>query len=100
MPFQKGVSGNPGGRPKRKLVTDALVKELAARGPGKFTHAQEFAWKMVQLAIAGDVPAARLVLEYSEGKPAQPVTGADSAGPVEFTIMIAGQHGDSDAEPE
>ena len=32
MPFQKGRSGNPGGRPKEKPFADALRMEIKAAG--------------------------------------------------------------------
>ena len=32
MPFEKGKSGNPGGRPKEKLFRAALIMELKAAG--------------------------------------------------------------------
>ena len=32
MPFEKGKSGNPGGRPKGKPFRDALMMEIAAAG--------------------------------------------------------------------
>jgi Family of unknown function (DUF5681) len=32
MPFEKGKSGNPGGRPKGKPFRDALMMEIKAAG--------------------------------------------------------------------
>jgi hypothetical protein len=32
MPFEKGKSGNPGGKPKEKLFRAALIMELKAAG--------------------------------------------------------------------
>lgn len=73
MTFVKGVSGNPGGRPKKKPVSDALVEELRRIGRGDQTKAQLAARKLVSLMLAGDVHAAKLVLAYVEGLPKQEI---------------------------
>lgn len=80
MPFQKGQSGNPGGRRKtpedvkewgRAVFTEtgrqALEDEIHGRGPYWF--------KAVELAIA-----------YGFGKPTQPMGGDDQAAPLEVII--------------
>ncbi|MEJ7863008.1 MAG: DUF5681 domain-containing protein, partial [Pyrinomonadaceae bacterium] len=33
-PFPKGISGNPAGRPKKALLSDALRRQLALAAPG------------------------------------------------------------------
>jgi hypothetical protein len=73
MPWQTGQSGNPGGRPKRKVVTDALKAELDQITRGGRTKADRLAARLVRLALAGDVQAMKLVLAYVEGLPTQPV---------------------------
>jgi hypothetical protein len=83
-PFKKGHSGNPGGRPKRGPLTDALAliaekrtpEELLAKIPPsvakvlgkKPTLAQVLMFRLMYMAIAGDVGATRLVFERLEGK--------------------------------
>lgn len=72
MPWVRGQSGNPGGRPKRKVLSTELVRALRARPPGEqATSARLVAEAIVALARGGDVPAARLCWEYTEGKPTQ-----------------------------
>src|SRR5690348_13280240 len=72
--FQRGRSGNPGGRPKRKPISDELRRLLQEKTSGSaYTNAHMIAWDLVQRAQSGDVAAAKLVLEYVEGKPTQPV---------------------------
>lgn len=94
MTFVKGQSGNPGGRPKSKLVTEALVKELAKRAAkGGPTQAQAAAVTLVTQMLAGDVAAARLVLSYVEGLPAQPV---EHDGEVRLVRVIERDRGPSD----
>jgi hypothetical protein len=72
--FRAGQSGNPGGRPKHKPLTDELVRLLKAKPDGSAqTNARLVAEKLIANARAGDVPSARLLFEYVEGKPVQPV---------------------------
>lgn len=74
MVWVKGQSGNPGGRIKRHPITDALKAELKKHAAsGKGTNLQALALRLVELAIEGDVPAAKLILAYVEGQPVQPV---------------------------
>ena len=55
-PFTKGVSGNPGGRPKTIAAIEASVRQL--HGP----RVVEILGKMYEMALKGDVQAARLFL--------------------------------------
>jgi hypothetical protein len=70
--WKPGQSGNPGGRPKRKLISEAVLAELERPvGRSGRTRAELLARKIVRLAIGGDVQAAKLVLAYTEGLPVQ-----------------------------
>lgn len=75
MPFVKGQSGNPGGRPKRREIIDAMIAELRRRPfpESKSTNAQMIAATAVREALEGDVHWAKLLMEYVYGKPVQPV---------------------------
>lgn len=76
MPFAKGKSGNPSGRPKaqRREVIDAMIAELNVKDPDQLTkNARRLAATAVREAIAGDVQWAKLLMEYVYGKPVQPV---------------------------
>lgn len=71
MPFEKGQSGNPGGRPKEV----AEVRRLAQ------THGTAAITRLVQW-MASDNPkasvaACQALLDRGFGKPAQPLTGGD-----------------------
>lgn len=79
MAFQKGQSGNPGGRPKE----DAEVKALAR------TAGPEAIEKLLELMRGDDrrtaLAAAQALLDRGFGKPAQAITG-DEGGPVELAV--------------
>ena len=69
-PIPKGVSGNPGGRPRGLSLTALVRAELqkpAADGSG--TRAEQLARTVVDLAIAGDKVFAPLVWRYVDGEP-------------------------------
>jgi hypothetical protein len=74
-PFKPGQSGNPNGRPKKALLSDALRRQLAITAPGmpERTQAEAIASALIAEAIAGNVQAAREVGDRSEGKPAQAI---------------------------
>src|SRR5215510_12936646 len=76
-PFEKGQSGNPGGRPK---AVEA-VRELARQ------HSPEAIEALVKVMTEGKSEAARVaaataLLDRGWGKPTQPIAGDDEAGPV------------------
>lgn len=74
-PWPKGVSGNPGGRPKKKLISDELerlLQEEAPGGTGK-TWASVIAESLLRQAAKGDVRAISELVNRVEGKPLQAV---------------------------
>ena len=79
-PFEKGQSGNPGGRPK----VVAEVRELARQ------RAPEAIAALVKVMTEGKSEAARVaaansLLDRGWGKPTLPIAGDDEAGPVRIT---------------
>ena len=84
-PFRKGVSGNPGGRPR----SDPQVRELARQ------YGAEAIAKLVSLMRGKDsriaLAAAEALLDRGFGKPAQAVTGLP--GPL-VALNFGGQPGD------
>jgi hypothetical protein len=74
-PWQPGQSGNPGGRPKKTLLTDAYRAQLAMPYPGdrkKRTYAQVIAEKIAkEAAKKGSVYAASEIADRTEGRPPQ-----------------------------
>ena len=74
MAFQKGKSGNPGGRSKEKAFTDALKLELnreTGDGADKRKKLNAIAEKLVACALNGDSWAIQQVADRLDGKPAQ-----------------------------
>jgi hypothetical protein len=74
-PWLKGVSGNPGGRPKKKAITEELerlLEEEAPNGDGK-TWAAAIAEALLKQAAKGDVRAITELANRVEGKPVQAV---------------------------
>ncbi len=73
--FPKGETGNPNGRPKLTRLTEAIREQLAEVMPGasEQTFAEGIAKTLVNLAVAGDVSAARELADRSEGKPKQAI---------------------------
>ncbi len=89
MAFQPGVSGNPGGRPKRKLWTEAIleaVEKVDENSVDKRTRLQSLADALVLAGLAGEVPAMQEVGNRIEGRVPQAVVGADG-GPIEVTWL-------------
>jgi hypothetical protein len=63
-PFQKGQSGNPGGKPRKLAGIEALAQQ----------HADKAIEALVEALDGKDrVPAAALLLAYGFGKPRMPI---------------------------
>ena len=79
--WKPGQSGNPGGRPKWKPISDALRRFAEANGV-----ADSVAMAMYAKAEKGDVSAANFIAERLEGKVPHTVGGSTEVGPVKLVI--------------
>ena len=76
MPFVKGKSGNPRGRQieneKLRPITAAMTRALLANDAVKL---RQLAESLIDRAIESDTRAAVEVLDRTEGKVPQPISG-------------------------
>ena len=83
--WKPGQSGNPNGRPKRNnTISEEMRKILRRRVNGK-THRRLIAEKLVEMAVAGELAAIKLLMNYIDGKPVQRV---ETSGPEQGAIVV------------
>jgi len=85
--WKSGQSGNPGGRPKKKPLTEELELILAETGKDNKTYARKLVKAAVDRAIKRSDFALAQVWDRIEGKVPSPVTGANG-GPVQFQVAV------------
>ena len=87
--FKPGQSGNPGGRPKTKLITQAYRELLEQLDPKeKITLAQLLAKKTVEQARKGSLAALKEITDRTEGKSVQPLSHSGlGSEPVAFHVF-------------
>jgi len=86
MAFEKGKSGNPGGRKREKPFSDALRMELTAAGEDS-KALRAIARKVIKRAEAGDLAAASFIADRLDGKPVQAIENGED-GPFETVSKI------------
>ena len=72
--WKPGQSGNPTGRPKRKPLTDALLRVLAKLDDSEL---EELVREPVKRLAAGDIGAFKEIADRVEGKVPQALGGTD-----------------------
>ncbi len=94
--FNPGQSGNPGGRPKTKLITQAYRELLEQLDPKeRKTLAQKLARKAVQQALKGNLAALKEITDRTEGKSVQPLSHSGlGSEPIAFHVNLGRQRGD------
>ena len=97
--WKPGQSGNPGGRPKRKPLTDAYAALLDKPIPPDMarqlkldestTYAEVIAMSLLREAVKGKVNAAAELADRTEGRVAQAVehSGPDG-GPIQASVTV------------
>ncbi|TAA50992.1 MULTISPECIES: DUF5681 domain-containing protein [unclassified Shinella] len=84
MPFEKGRSGNPGGRPK----ADARVRELAQSQTENAIATLVSVMESLKSAPAARVAAATAILDRGWGKPLQAIAGDSDSDPINLLQRI------------
>jgi ribosomal protein L17 len=82
MPFTKGQSGNPQGRPKKgETLTDLLREKIEAPKTSKEKHTRKdmIIEKLITLAEAGDLTALKYVFDRIDGRPKESIELTDGA---------------------
>lgn len=87
MPFEKGKSGNPGGRKKGRPFAEALQMEIAAAGDDH-KALRKIARALLEKAADGDIAAIRETADRLDGKVPQAIVGDDEADPVTLLTKI------------
>jgi hypothetical protein len=87
--FKPGQSGNPGGRPKSKLLTQAYRELLEQVDPKeRKTLAEILARKAVQQALKGNLAALKEITDRTEGKSVQPLSHSGlGSEPIAFNVF-------------
>lgn len=65
--WQKGQSGNPGGRPKRKPISEAYEKFLQFKDDAGLTAAERVAQAVIMQALKGNIQAVKEMTDRVEG---------------------------------
>jgi hypothetical protein len=88
--WKKGESGNPSGRPKSKLISDAYrqrLGDMVPNDPQERTWAELIAEGQIRAAAKGKTPAAAEICDRTEGRSRQTVelSGPDR-GPIPLNL--------------
>lgn len=90
MPFEPGVSGNPGGRAKARPFKDALMIEAKAAENGEPCEAKpgSLRWNARKLLELGEVPAIKEIADRLDGKVPQAIVGDGDEDPIDINVRL------------
>jgi hypothetical protein len=98
MPFTKGHSGNPDGRPPKsqalaEVMRAKLEEERQVIGKDgqkkKLKIKDIFTQKVINLALEGDMQAMKLIWNYIDGMPKQAID-LEASGDISIKVNIGG----------
>jgi ribosomal protein L17 len=93
MPFTKGRSGNPRGRPKKgETLTDLLRDKIEAPKTTreKLTRKEKIIEKLITLAEAGDLSALKYLFDRIDGRPKESIELTDGAVDTRLREIMSG----------
>lgn len=94
MPFTKGQSGNPAGRPKYS-ITEALERALKRRDPEtKKEYKEVIADVAVKMAAKGDIEAIKYINNRTEGMPKQAVDHTTDGERMQMVVYVPEKYAD------
>lgn len=97
VPWKKGQSGNPKGRPKRKTITEAIYEKLQACYPGieDCTAMELLAERVVEFALVGSAQHFKEIIDRIDG-PLKKPEGSESENLHEALarLMASSNNGD------
>lgn len=90
VPFKKGQSGNPSGKPKLPKLEDILDEVLGETvGDAEMTAAKAVVLKLRQLAVKGDIRAINALLDRAYGKARERIditTGGEPITAITYSV--------------
>lgn len=93
MKYQKGISGNPRGRPKRgETLTDLLREKIEVpKSPReKLIRKEKLIERLITLAEGGDLAALKYIFDRIDGLPRQSIE-LDAAVDAKLMAIMNGQ---------
>ena len=88
IPFKKGQSGNPKGRPKKLPQLDKLLDQVLGVENNEKSEAEKILRSLLTRAKKGDVRAAEILLDRAYGKPKQAIDLTTNGESIHTTVVF------------
>lgn len=88
-PRPRDARGIPGGRSKRRPISEELHGSLEQKDKAGKTTVELIAWRVVQKALKGDLAAVREITNRTEGRaPRRTQQGTRGREPIQFIVTV------------